>query len=185
MKRLIVSIVVIAAFAFYAIFSRGGGATVQTAVDGEVFVQTSSSGSTASTAAGGTADDQSGTAQTSTTSPTAGPSTPQDAAAQSQTTTTTASGYKDGTYTGSEADAMYGTVQVQIVVEGGQITQVDFLSYPSGRHESDSINNRAMPVLAQEAISAQSAQVQVVSGATLTSMAFMESLQAALDQAQA
>jgi uncharacterized protein with FMN-binding domain len=92
-------------------------------------------------------------------------------------------GYTDGTYTGSKADALYGTVQVQVAVQGGQITDIQFLSRPSGREESNEINGYAAPILVREAISAQSADVQVVSGATLTSMAFMESLQSALDQA--
>jgi uncharacterized protein with FMN-binding domain len=93
------------------------------------------------------------------------------------------SGYADGTYTGSKADAMYGTVQVQVVIQGGRITDVQFLSRPSGREESDQINSYAAPILVQETIAAQSANVQVVSGATLTSRAFMQSLQSALDQA--
>jgi uncharacterized protein with FMN-binding domain len=99
------------------------------------------------------------------------------------TSSASSSGYADGTYTGSKADAMYGTVQVQVVIQGGRITDVQFLSRPSGREESDQINSYAAPILVQETIAAQSADVQVVSGATLTSRAFMQSLQSALDQA--
>ncbi len=78
---------------------------------------------------------------------------------------------------------MYGTVQVRVTVGRGQIADIEFLTLPSGRRESDRINSYAAPILKQETIQAQSAQVQVVSGATLTSRAFRESLQAALDQA--
>lgn len=91
--------------------------------------------------------------------------------------------YKDGTYTGSEADAYYGLVQVQAVIQNGKITDVTFLEYPDHRRTSVSINKQAMPWLQQEAIQAQSAQVDLISGATLTSEAFVQSLQAALNAA--
>jgi uncharacterized protein with FMN-binding domain len=91
--------------------------------------------------------------------------------------------YKDGTYTGSVADAFYGNIQVKVVISGGQITDVIFLQYPNDRNTSIEINSQAMPILKQEAISAQSAQVSGVSGATATSQAFIESLGSALSQA--
>lgn len=96
-----------------------------------------------------------------------------------------ASGYKDGTYTGTRSDAVYGFIQVQTTVSGGRITDVVFLEYPNDHHESVQINQRAMPFLKQEAIQAQSAQVDGVSGATDTSIAFVESLTAALNKAKA
>lgn len=91
--------------------------------------------------------------------------------------------YKNGTYTGSVADAFYGNVQVQVTISGGQITDVQFLQYPSDRQTSIMINSQAMPYLKQEAIAAQSAQVAGVSGATATSQAFIQSLSSALSQA--
>jgi uncharacterized protein with FMN-binding domain len=90
--------------------------------------------------------------------------------------------YADGTYTGDNVGTRHGDVQVAVVIENGAITDVEFLAYPTG-HESDRINAQATPVLTQEAIESQSADVQVVSGATLTSEAFMESLDSALSQA--
>ena len=92
--------------------------------------------------------------------------------------------YKDGTYTGSSADAYYGTVQVQAVVQGGKLVTVNFLQYPSDRRTSQSINGQAMPMLQTEAIQAQSANVSGVSGATDTSAAFVQSLGSALAQAK-
>jgi uncharacterized protein with FMN-binding domain len=92
--------------------------------------------------------------------------------------------YKDGTYTGSEADAYYGLVQVQAVIQNGQITSVSFLEYPNHRRTSVQINTQVIPWLQQEAIQAQSAQVDLISGATLTSQAFAESLQVALNSAR-
>lgn len=93
--------------------------------------------------------------------------------------------YKDGTYTGSVADAYYGNVQVKTVISGGKVTDVQFLQYPSDRSNSVRINTVAMPLLRQETLQAQSANVQGVTGATATSGAFVQSLQSALTQAQA
>lgn len=112
---------------------------------------------------------------------TAATPTPGQAAANPPTTQ---GQYKNGTYTGSTADAYYGNVQVQVTISGGRITAVNFLQYPSDRSTSVYINSQAMPYLQQEAIAAQSAQVNVVSGATYTSQAFQQSLASALAQAQ-
>lgn len=88
--------------------------------------------------------------------------------------------YADGSYTGSAIDAYYGTVQVNAIVKNGQLADVQFLQYPNDRSNSRYINSQAMPLLTQEAIQAQSAQVNGVSGATFTSQAFQQSLTAAL-----
>lgn len=98
--------------------------------------------------------------------------------------TSTAVTYKDGTYTGKAADAYYGYIQVQVVVSSGKITDVVFLEHPNDQHESVQINNQAMPLLKSQAIKAQSANVDGVSGATDTSMAFVQSAESALTQAQ-
>lgn len=92
-------------------------------------------------------------------------------------------GYKDGSYTGSVADAYYGNVQVQATISSGKITDVKFLQYPDTHSTSVYINQQAMPYLQQEAIRAQSSRVNIVSGATFTSRAFIESLGSALSQA--
>lgn len=97
-------------------------------------------------------------------------------------TTTTA--YKNGRYTGSVEDAFYGSIQVQATISGGKLTDVEFLQYPNDRENSIAINQQAMPALKQEAIQAQSAQVDTISGATDTSQAFMQSLSTALKEAQ-
>lgn len=100
-------------------------------------------------------------------------------------TVTNSTGYADGSYTGSAADAYYGTVQVKAVVQNGKLATVQFLQYPSDRSTSRAINSRAMPALTSEAIQAQSSNVNAVSGATFTSQAFQQSLHSALTQAQA
>jgi uncharacterized protein with FMN-binding domain len=96
---------------------------------------------------------------------------------------TSAGQYKDGTYTGSVADAYYGNVQVQAVITNGAIADVQFLQYPSDNGNSANISQRSMPLLKAEAISTQSATVDIISGATQTSQAFQQSLTAALNQA--
>lgn len=93
--------------------------------------------------------------------------------------------YKDGTYTGSVADAYYGNVEVSATVSGGKLTDVKFLQYPDTHSTSVVINQQAMPYLQQEAIQAQSSNVQVISGATYTSQAFIQSLASAFAQAKA
>ncbi len=92
--------------------------------------------------------------------------------------------YKDGSYTGSVADAQWGYIQVKAVISGGKITDVQFLQYPNERSRSVEINSYADPQLTQEAIQAQNAQVDIVTGATDSSIAFMQSLSDALTQAQ-
>lgn len=92
--------------------------------------------------------------------------------------------YKDGTYTGSVADAFYGNIQVQATITGGKITNVQFLQFPNDNGTSQYINQQADPMLAQEAIQAQSANVDTVSGATDSSQAFIQSMSDALSQAK-
>lgn len=94
------------------------------------------------------------------------------------------SAYKDGAYLGVVADAFYGNVQVKATISGGKITNVVFLDYPHDRQTSREINSQAMPILKQEAIQIQTANVDIVSGATQTSLAFVHSLQSALNQAK-
>lgn len=99
-------------------------------------------------------------------------------------TSSTASGLVDGTYTGASADTRYGPVQVQISVSGGAITDVQVLDYPASNSKDRQINERALPVLISETTQTQSAQIDMVSGATYTSQGYITSLQSAIDQAQ-
>lgn len=92
--------------------------------------------------------------------------------------------YRDGAYTGAQVDAFYGWVQVKAVIKSGKISDVQFLQYPNDRRTSQRINSIATPWLTSEAVRAQSANVNIISGATLTSEAFMQSLQAALNTAK-
>jgi uncharacterized protein with FMN-binding domain len=87
------------------------------------------------------------------------------------------------TVTGSVAQTMWGPVQVQLTVSGGKVTDVSVVQYPSGNPRDTEINSQALPILIQETLSSQSAQIDMVSGATVTSTGYLQSLQSALDQA--
>ena len=86
------------------------------------------------------------------------------------------------TVDGPVVSTRFGPVQVEIVVADGRISDVVALQLPTGRH-SGQISAYAAPILRQEALQAQSASIDIVSGATYTSDAYAQSLQAALDKA--
>ncbi|MFA7302537.1 MAG: FMN-binding protein [Candidatus Paceibacterota bacterium] len=92
--------------------------------------------------------------------------------------------YRDGVYVGDAVDAFYGIVQVQVTVSGGALTAIALLRVPDDRERTIAISNSSLPILKQEAIKAQSAQVDIVSGATQTSEGFIASLASALGQAR-
>ena len=86
------------------------------------------------------------------------------------------------TVDGSVIPNPYGVVQVQITATSGRITGVSTLQIPQGDSTSIQINARAEPQLRQQALAAQSAQIDGVSGASYTSAGYQQSLQAAIDQ---
>ncbi|MFI6129085.1 FMN-binding protein [Micromonospora sp. NPDC051141] len=88
-----------------------------------------------------------------------------------------------GTATGSVAQTRWGPVQVRITVSGGKITDVTAVQVPDGNRRDQEINDYAVPILRQEALAAQSARIDSVSGATVTSDGYRESLQSAIDAA--
>ena len=87
------------------------------------------------------------------------------------------------TVTGGIAQTQWGPVQVELTLNGRTITDVTMLQYPSGNPQDDQINSYALPILIQDTLDAQSAQIDMVSGATVTSVGYVQSLQSALDQA--
>ena len=99
------------------------------------------------------------------------------------TTTTAPLAAGSSTVTGTVAQTRWGPVQVQLTLAAGKITAVDVLQYPDGNNRDQQINDDALPVLVQETISAQNADIDMVSGATVTSTGYVQSLQSALDQA--
>lgn len=91
--------------------------------------------------------------------------------------------YRDGRYIGARADAYYGNVQVAVDISDGKVAKVQVLDYPKMQQNSIRLNEDAIPRLASEAIAVQNTNVDAVTGASLTSAAFLESLSTALSQA--
>jgi uncharacterized protein with FMN-binding domain len=106
----------------------------------------------------------------------AGTSSPRGAA-------TSGAGSGTKTYTGASVDTNYGPVQVQITVTGGKITAANAVNYPQNGSRDRQINSYAVPQLNSEAVAAQSAHIDMVSGASYTSAGYAQSLQSALDKA--
>ena len=93
------------------------------------------------------------------------------------------SGYADGTFTGQDVSMRYGDVQVQVTISGGAVTDVTALQLPNGDGHSSRISSIVEPMLRSEALQAQTASIDLISGATYTSGAYQQSLQSALDTA--
>ena len=87
-----------------------------------------------------------------------------------------------GTATGDAVSFRFGTVQVEVTAENGVITEITALQLPDEDRRSLSISNEVEPILQSEALRAQSADIDVISGATYTSLAYAQSLQSALDR---
>lgn len=154
MKKILLSLFVIVTFVVYSLQQRREGLGTTVTIPTQLTKSSQSNSSNGSTT------------QTASNSP-------------SQQTIT----YKDGQFTGDAADAYYGYIQVKVTISGGKISDVVFLQYPNDRENSVFINQQAMPYLKQEAIQAQNSKVDIVSGATDTSMAFIQSLSSALTKA--
>jgi uncharacterized protein with FMN-binding domain len=132
----------------------------------------SNSSPSTSAAAPATTAPAAGNGQSSSSAPKSSPSTP-----------STSTGTK--VVTGDAADTRYGPVQLQVTFSGKKITNINVLQYPTESFRDQQINSYALPILNQEAMSAQSANIDVVSGATYTSDGYAQSLQSAIDKAGA
>lgn len=145
--------------------------------------------STNSTEAEASSDDSAADTTVPTNSASSSPSTSTASSTPSTSTTsatpaaTTSSAASSGTYTGTAINTQYGNVQVRITVANGKVTASEAIQYPNRDHKDQEINSYAIPILSSEAVTAQSASIDAVSGATFTSQAYKQSLQSALDQA--
>lgn len=117
--------------------------------------------------------------------PTTAAPAPSQSAAASPAPAANSTGLADGSYTGNTVSTAYGDVQVQITVAGGTISDVQVPVHPDQGGRTQQINSIAVPQLVQETLSAQSANITMVSGATYTSTGYLTSLQSAIDQASA
>ena len=160
MKKVLIGLAVLAVFVLYSLWVRHEQPKVGTVASAvsptSSSNQPTSNGSSNNTNGGGTTQ----------------PSSP-------------SASYKDGSYTGDVTDASYGNVQVAAIISGGKLIDVNVLQYPDSHSDSVAINQQALPMLKQEAIQVQSPNnVQIISGATFTSEAFIQSLTSALSKAQ-
>ena len=148
------------------------GAVTAPVAQGTTTVGSSGSTDAAASGTGTSSSSDSGSSATAT-----------DAATGSTDVASATSTSADGTYAGAAVSTRWGDVQVAVTISGGAITDVTALQLTDADGRSVQISNRAAPVLREEVLQAQSASVSMVSGATYTSGAYLESLQAALDQA--
>lgn len=111
-----------------------------------------------------------------------GPSSSASTATPS-TTATTVGGVRE--IAGKAEDNPYGTIQVRVTLSGGRVTDVTTLQSPKDWNRSVEIAREALPLLRQEVLKAQSAQIDVVSGASYDSQGYAQSVQSALDKARA
>lgn len=123
------------------------------------------------------------TVTNTTTGTTATTGTTSTSTTTSNTTTSGSSTYKDGTYTGTTVTHRYGSVTVTVTISGGKITNVTAQAVSDGDRRSSSINTQAIPMMKTEVLSANSAKVSTISGATYTTTAYITSLQSALAKA--
>lgn len=124
----------------------------------------------------------SGQASASAAAPSASSSTSASSASSASSSPSSIAGAVK-TVTGTATDTIYGPVQVQITVKNGKVTAAQAVQYPQDSPRDQQINSYAIPVLNQEAVSASSASIDAVSGATYTSGGYITSLQSALDKA--
>jgi uncharacterized protein with FMN-binding domain len=123
---------------------------------------------------GGGADDGTGPSTTSE------PTTPSSGSSNPSRRT---SGSGSAAFTGPTVDTQWGIVQVKVTVRSGKITKSVAVRYPQGNGRDAEINNYALPRLEQEVLNQQSGHIDAISGATVTSDGYIQSLQSALDKA--
>ena len=138
----------------------------------------SSSGSLAS--AGGDPNTTTGGTASEGSSPSSGSASTDSGSSDSGSSDSSSS---SKTYTGDAVDTRWGVVQVRITVENGKITKSEAVQYPTENPKDQEINAYAVPQLNSEVVDQQSASIDAVSGATVTSDGYLQSLQAAIDQA--
>ncbi len=150
-------------FSYHTSLGRSGVA----AGDGTSGAVPDTSGDTSS---GGTASDPSA------------PSTSGSSSGGSSSSSSSGSS-KSGSYTGDSVDTQWGPVQVKITVAAGKITKSEAVVYPTENPRDQQINAYAVPQLNSEAVQQQSGSIDAVSGATVTSDGYIQSLQSAIDRA--
>lgn len=143
--------------------AAGGTTSISTPFTGGA-----TTGGAAATGPGGAAASSSSPAGSPSSAPAAGPAS---------------AGAAASTVTGSVVETRWGPVQVQLTVAARKITKVAVVQYPDGNGRDQEINAYALPILIQETLKQQNANIDMISGATYTSDGYQRSLQSALDKA--
>jgi len=160
----------------YHTSTEGAGTTLAAGASAQA--PAAAGGSTSGSTSGST---DSGSSSSAGSPDSSGSSASSGSSGSSSSSTSSSSAAK--TYTGDSVDTRWGPVQVQIRVQNGKITASRAVVYPNGNHEDEQINSFALPVLSQEVVQSQSANIDMVSGATVTSEGYLSSLQSAIDKA--
>ncbi len=147
---------------------------------GALGVSRSSSGSGSVASVGSASGSSTGSTRGSSSSSSSGSTSSSGSGSGPLATTAPANG--SASYTGNLIATRYGDVQVRITVTGRAITDVQAVALPVGGH-SGQISSIVEPMLRSEAMSAKSASINIISGATYTSLAYAQSLQSAIDAA--
>jgi uncharacterized protein with FMN-binding domain len=176
MRRIVVAVMstisgLVLLFSYHTSRNEGSTTVAGPASSGSASASGSSNGSSSGQSSGSSSGQSSGSSSESSSGQSSGTSNGSAGSAAS------------GTYTGASVMTRWGAVQVQITVSDGKITAAEAVEYPQANPRDRQINAYALPVLAQEATQAQSAEIDAVSGATVTSDGYIQSLQSALDQA--
>ena len=154
-----------------------GGGSGGSSSPGSSSQPSSAPSSSSGSSSGSSSSGGSGSAPSTSSSPSAPKSAaPSSSAAPASTTKT---------ITGDAAQTRYGPVQVAVTFSGKKITRIQVLQYPTESGRDQEINSYAIPQLNQQAMNAQSANIDGVSGATYTSEGYQQSLQSAIDKAGA
>ena len=162
--------------------SIAGGSVIGTTGTGSSASASSSSNSSSPTkSAKPVATKKATAAPTQSTTTQSATATQSAAPATTQTTAPVTKTVKDGTFTGPSVNVNYGNVQVMITVSNGRITDAVAVKAPKGKN--DRYTNMAVPILKQQTLQAQSANIQGASGASYTSYGWFKSLQGALADA--
>jgi uncharacterized protein with FMN-binding domain len=143
-------------------------------------------GSTDATAQGSTdttTNSGNGSTNTNTSGSNSGSSSNSNSSSGTDTTNTTASGATDGTYDGDTVQTRYGPMQVEVVIKGGKIDSATTLQHPGGDRTSDQINAQVVPMLNGAIVQYQTLNFGNVSRATISTNAYKQSAQSALDKA--
>jgi len=176
MAALAVSVASTAALAVY--FANQGSPSQAITLTGGTLAGTANNGN-----ANGNTNGNTGNPTATTAAPAAGTGTTKTPTTTKKPTTA-AKTVQDGTYTGGVSQNRWGNVQVAAVYKGGKMVDVQVLQYPDSHNRSVAINQYALPILINDSLGSQSANINNISGATYTSQSYAQSLQSAIDAAK-